>query len=82
MQILCHWRQRGQPRGGHVYHDFREDFGGGKVTIVGTSFLRYQHPRIKPYPPRGHFTFQIQEQQLPPLVKALNKGQPLNPDLK
>jgi hypothetical protein len=54
-------RQGGQPRGSHVYHDFRQDFGGGTVTIAATSLLRYQHPRIKPYPPRGHFTLRIQE---------------------
>lgn len=68
-------RQGGQPRGGHIYREFRKDFSGGKVTIAATSFLRYYHPRIKPYPPRGHFTLQIEEQQLPPLVKALQKGQ-------
>jgi len=68
-------RQGGQPRGGHIYRDFREDFRGGKVSIAATSFLRYNHPRIKPYPPRGHFTLQIEEQKLPPLVKALQKGQ-------
>jgi hypothetical protein len=75
-------RQGGQPRGGHVYQDFREDFGGGNVTIAATSFLRYQHPRIKPYPPRGHFTLQIQEQKLPPLVNALQNGRNPNSETK
>jgi len=68
-------RQGGQPRGGHIYDDFREDFRGGKVTIAATSFLRYHHPRIKPYPPRGHLTLQIEEQRLPPLVDVLIKEQ-------
>jgi len=75
-------RQGGQPRGGHIDHDFREEFRGGKVTIAATSFLRYHHPRIKPYPPRGHFTLQIEEQKLPPLVKALQQGQNPNPEAK
>ena len=61
-------RQGGQPRGAHIYADIREEFKGGRVTIAATSFLRYNHPRIKPYPPRGHLTLQIQEQKLPSLV--------------
>lgn len=60
-------RQGGQPRGAHIYKDFRDDFKGGKVTIAATSFLRYNHPRTKPYPPRGHLTLQIEEQKLPPI---------------
>jgi alpha-galactosidase len=63
-------RQGGQPRGGHIYHDVRDEFQGGKVTIAVTSFLRYNHPRIKPYPPRGHLTLQIEEQKLPPATVA------------
>ena len=60
-------RQGGQPRGGHIYNDFRGEFKGGKVTIAGTSFLRYNHPRKKPYPQRGHFTLWMQEQKIPPV---------------
>jgi hypothetical protein len=63
-------RQGGQPRGGYIYHDIRDEFQGGKVTIAVTSFLRYNHPRIKPYPPRGHLTLQMEEQKLPPLAAA------------
>jgi hypothetical protein len=64
-------RQGGQPRGGHIYKDFRDEFNGGKVTIAATSFLRYNHPRITPYPPRGHFTLWIEEQKLPPVKPAV-----------
>jgi len=60
-------RQGGQPRGGHIYADFRGEFKGGKVTIAATSFLRYNHPRKKPYPPRGHITVWMQEQKIPPV---------------
>ena len=60
-------RQGGQPRGAHIYKEVRDDFSGGKVTIAAKSFLRYNHPRIKPYPPRGHLTLQIEEQKLPPI---------------
>ena len=63
-------RQGGQPRGGYIYHDIRDEFQGGKVTIAVTSFLRYNHPRIKPYPPRGHLTLQMEQQKLPPLAAA------------
>jgi len=63
-------RQGGQPRGGHIYNDFRGEFKGGKVTIAATSFLRYNHPRIKPYPPRGHITVWMEEQKLPPMEEA------------
>jgi len=59
-------RQGGQPRGGHIYNDLRDEFNGGKVTIAATSFLRYNHPRIKPYPPRGHLTLWMEEQKIPP----------------
>jgi hypothetical protein len=62
-------RQGGQPRGGHIYNDFRDEFKGGKVTIAAMSFLRYNHPRIKPYPPRGHFTVWLEEQKVPPVGK-------------
>ncbi|MDA1251492.1 MAG: hypothetical protein O2820_19960, partial [Planctomycetota bacterium] len=62
-------------RGAHIYADLRDEFQGGKVTIAATSFLRYHHPRIKPYPPRGHFTLQIEEQKLPPLAVALTSDQ-------
>ena len=64
-------RQGGQPRGAYVYDDFRKEFESGKATIAATSFLRYNHPRIKPYPPRGHLTIQIEEQRLPPLAAEL-----------
>ncbi len=68
-------RQGGQPRGGHIYNDLRDEFKGGSVTIAAISFLRYNHPRIKPYPPRGHFTMWIEEQKLPPVVEALASDQ-------
>ena len=68
-------RQGGQPRGACIYADARDELKGGKVTIAATSFLRYNHPRIKPYPPRGHLTLQIQEQKIPPLAEALLKHQ-------
>jgi len=61
-------RQGGQPRGGHIYADFRDEFQGGKVTIAATSFLRYNHPRIKPYPPSGHFSLWLEEMKIPPLL--------------
>jgi alpha-galactosidase len=60
-------RQGGQPRGGYIYNDVLDELKGGKVTIAATSFLRYNHPRIKPYPPRGHIALQIEEQKLPPV---------------
>ncbi len=63
-------RQGGQPRGSLIYNDFRNEFNENKVTIAATSFLRYNHPRTKPYPPRGHITLQIEEQKLPPAVVA------------
>jgi hypothetical protein len=63
-------RQGGQPRGGYIYNDVRDEFNSGKVTIAATSFLRYNHPRKKPYPPRGHLTLQIEEQKLPPVAEA------------
>ncbi len=68
-------RQGGQPRGGHIYNDFRGEFQGGKVTIAATSFLRYNHPRIKPYPPRGHITVWMEEQKIPPVTKAVASDQ-------
>ena len=64
-------RQGGQPRGGHIYNEFRNEFEDGNVTIAVTSFLRSMHPRINPYPPRGHLTVQIEEQKLPPIEAAL-----------
>ena len=68
-------RQGGQPRGGHIYADFRDEFKGGKVTIAATSFLRYNHPRITPYPPRGHFTVWMEEQKIPPVKAAVADDQ-------
>ena len=62
-------RQGGQPRGGHIYADFRDEFKGGKATIAAMSFLRYNHPRIKPYPPSGHFTLWMEEAKTPPVGK-------------
>jgi len=63
-------RQGGQPRGGHIYTDFRNEFKGGKVTIAVMSFLRYNHPRKKPYPQRGHITVWMEEQKTPPVKEA------------
>jgi len=68
-------RQGGQPRGGHIYKEFRDEFKGGKVTIAAISFLRYNHPRIKPYPPRGHITVWMEEQKIPPVAKAVASDQ-------
>ena len=62
-------RQGGQPRGGHIYKELRDEFKGGKVTIAAMSFLRYNHPRTKPYPPRGHITVWMEEQKMPPVGK-------------
>jgi len=62
-------RQGGQPRGGHIYADFRDEFKGGKVTVAAMSFLRYNHPRIKPYPPSGHLTLWMEEAKIPPVGK-------------
>ncbi len=63
-------RQGGQPRGGHIYKEFRDEFKGGPVTIAATSFLRYNHPRDGVIPPRGHFTLWIEEQKIPPVEAA------------
>ena len=68
-------RQGGQPRGGHIHADLRDQFKGGKVTIAVTSFLRYNHPRVKPYPPRGHITLWMEEQKLPPVKAAVASDQ-------
>jgi len=59
-------RQGGQPRGGHIYNEFRSEFKGGKVTIAATSFLRYNNPRGL-IPPRGHFTLWMEEAKIPPV---------------
>jgi hypothetical protein len=61
-------RQGAQPRGGHVYADFRDEFKGGKVTLAATSFLRYNHPRDGVIPPRGHLTVWLEEMKIPPVV--------------
>jgi hypothetical protein len=63
-------RQGGQPRGAYIYNDFPDEFKGGKVTIAATSFLRYNHPRIKPYPPRGHISVWLEEMKIPPVPLA------------
>ena len=59
-------RQGGQPRGGHIYKDFRDEFQGGKVTIAAISFLRYNTPRGV-IPSRGHFSLWLEEAKIPPL---------------
>jgi len=63
-------RQGGQPRGGHIYADFRDEFKDGKVTIAVDSFLRYNSPQ-GPIPPRGHLTVWLEEQKLPPVEEML-----------
>lgn len=62
-------RQGGQPRGGYIYTDFRNEFKGGKMTIAVMSFLRYNHPRRGAQPPRGHLTVWMEEQKTPPVGK-------------
>ncbi|MCK4294050.1 MAG: hypothetical protein KAY65_12695, partial [Planctomycetes bacterium] len=62
-------RQGGQPRGGFIYNDFRDEFKGGKVTIAATSFLRYNNPRGI-IPPRGHLTLWMEEAKIPPLDRS------------
>ena len=59
-------RAGGQPRGGHVYADLRNEFKGGKVTLAATSFLQCSKKGAE-IPPRGHLTLWIEEQKLPPL---------------
>ena len=58
-------RQGGQPRGVMIFDDLRDEFGSGEVTIAVKSFLRYHHPRTKPFPPRGHLSVMIQQQKRP-----------------
>ncbi|MCF7956131.1 MAG: hypothetical protein K9M75_10040, partial [Phycisphaerae bacterium] len=55
-------RAGGQPRGGHIYSDFRGEFKGGKVTIAVKSFLRYG---VRGPAPQGHLTVWLEEQKLP-----------------
>ncbi|UCG48398.1 MAG: hypothetical protein JSU94_01225, partial [Phycisphaerales bacterium] len=62
-------RQGGQPRGGFIYNDFRDEFRGRKVTIAGMSFLRYNNPKGS-IPPRGHFSLWIEEAKTPPLNRV------------
>ncbi|MCP3913940.1 MAG: hypothetical protein GY711_00110 [bacterium] len=59
-------RQGGQPRGGHFFADFRDEFRGGEVTIAVHSFLRYSNPR-GPLPHRGHLTVWMEEARIPPV---------------
>ena len=68
-------RQGGQPRGAHIYADFRDEFKGGKVTIAVTSFLRFNHPRHGVMPPRGHVTLWMEEQKIPPVEEAMASDQ-------
>jgi hypothetical protein len=63
-------RQGGQPRGSHIYADFRDEFKDGKVTIAATSFLRYNN-RSGVIPPRGHLTLWIEEQKIPPVEEVV-----------
>lgn len=63
-------RQGGQPRGAHIWSDFRELFQDGEATIAVTSFLRYNHPRQGVIPPRGHLTVWVEEQKIPPVAPA------------
>lgn len=58
-------RQGGQPRGVMIFDDLRDELGSGEVTIAVKSFLRYHHPRTKPFPPRGHLSIMIQQQKRP-----------------
>jgi hypothetical protein len=67
-------RQGGQPRGGHIYTDFRKEFKGGKTTIAVITFLRYNHPRRGVQPPRGHLTVWMEEQKTPPIAEAVTSG--------
>jgi hypothetical protein len=60
-------RQGGQPRGGYIYAEFRDEFQGGKVTISAVSFLRYNHPRHGIQPPRGHLSLWMEAQKIPPV---------------
>jgi alpha-galactosidase len=62
-------RQGGQPRGGLIYNDFRDEFQGDKVTIAATSFLRYNNPRGI-IPPRGHLILWMEEAKIPSLDRA------------
>lgn len=66
-------RQGGQPRGGYIYNDVRDEFEGGKVTIAATSFLRYNHPRFGIQPPKGHISLWMDEQKIPPAALASGK---------
>jgi len=59
-------RAGGQPRGGHVYADLRNEFNGGKMTLAAPSFLQLCKKGAVS-PPRGHLAIWIEEQKLPPL---------------
>ena len=66
-------RQGGQPRGGHIYADFRDDLNDGKVCIAVTSFLQLKK-RGKPIPPSGHLTVWLEEQKIPPIAEAVSEA--------
>ena len=60
-------RQGGQPRGVHVYDDFKPALADGEVTLGVMAFLRYKHPRDPNYPPTGHISVWIEQQKIPPV---------------
>jgi alpha-galactosidase len=62
-------RQGGQPRGGHIHADFRDEFKGGKITLCVHSFLQRAKAGA-PIPPRGHLTLWLEEQNLPPIGQS------------
>jgi len=62
------WRREGgQPRGGHVWAAFRDEFKGGKATLAVSSFPMDNRPADKFIPAGAHLSVWMEEMKLPPL---------------
>lgn len=64
------WRKEGwKPRGGHVWADVREEFGGGKVTLAVCTFPMNNRAPDSFIPAGPPLSVWLEEMKLPPLGK-------------
>ena len=65
--VVAWRREGGQPRGGHIWAAFRDEFKGPKVTLAVSNFPMSNRPDDRFIPAGAHLSVWLEEMKLPPL---------------
>jgi len=72
--VVAWRREGGQPRGGHIWAAFRDEFKGPKVTLAVSNFPMNNRPDDRFIPAGAHLSVWLEEMKLPPIGEWVAGG--------